>query len=248
WYCPINANALCINWGTDLGFLGDNPGLPDFMQNYVTSLRPDHGHNNYFWTRAYNLVQRANVIIDAVERLDESVGQEEKNALMAEGLFFRAFAYRQNVILYGDIPLVTGVVDFAKVDFVRNDKAEVYAQIEDDLLYAAAHLPVRGNEAAPGRVTQGAAWHLLTEIYLAQGKYQEAVDAASQVINGYGYNLMTTRFGTKLDWDVFGSGDVYMDLFMEGNHNLPENTEAIWVLQVEPLITGGGEYGGEAYY
>src|SRR5690606_5571781 len=157
WVTPINADALCINWGTDLGFLGDNPGLPDFMQNYVTSLTPEHGHNNYFWTRAYILIQRANVLIDAIDRVDEAhwAGQNEKNTMLAEVQFFRAYAYRQNVILYGDIPLVTDVIDYAKTDFTRDDKADVYALIESDLGFAAANLPSRGNESAPGRITQG---------------------------------------------------------------------------------------------
>lgn len=56
---------------------------------------------------------------------------------------------------------------------------------------------------------------------------------------------MTNRFGTKLGHDVFGSGDVYFDLFTLGNQNLAENTEAIWVIQVEPYITGGGQVSGE---
>lgn len=250
WIAPTNANALCINWGTDLGFLGDNPHLPDFMQNYVTSLTPEHGHNNYFWTRAYNLIQRANTVIDAIEKSNPDVWSSEaqKNTMIAEARFFRAYGYRQNVILYGDIPLVDQVIDYAKTDFTRDPKEQIYALIESDLNFAAANLPTRGNEAAPGRITQGAALHLLTEIYLAQQKWTEAADAATRVINNYGYALMTSRFGTKLDNDVLGSGDVYYDLFVVDNHNLPENTEAIWVLQIEPNIPGGGGNGLEAIY
>ena len=250
WITPIDANALCINWGTDLGFLGDNPHLPDFMQNYITSLTPEHGHNNYFWTRAYKMIQRANVLIAAITKMDENLwgSPAQKNALIAEAMFFRAYAYRQNVTLYGDIPLVTDVIDYAKTDFTRDSKSAIYELIESDLSFAAANLPTRGNEAAPGRITQGAAWHLLSEMYLAQSKYQQAIDAATHVINDYGYALMTSRFGTKLDNDVLGSGDAYYDLFQEDNHNLPENTEAIWVIQVEPNVTGGGVNGGEAIY
>jgi hypothetical protein len=250
WIAPIDADAICINWGTDLGYLGDNPGLPDYMQNYPTSLTPEHWHNNYFWTRAYTLIQRANVLLDAIEKMNEDVwtDQNQKNMLIGEAKFFRAYAYRQNVTLYGDIPLVTEVIDYAKTDFKRDSKEDVYALIESDLSFAASNLPARGNESAPGRITQGAAWHLLCEMYLAQAKYQQAVEAATHVINDYGYALMTSRFGTKLGADVFGTGDVYYDLFQEDNQNLPENTEAIWVLQIEPLVTGGGEYGGEAYY
>src|SRR5690606_37323806 len=151
--------------------------LPDYMQNYITSLTPEHSHNNYFWTRAYQLIQRANVLIDAIAKIDENLWEspEQKNMFQAEAMFFRAYAYRQNVTLYGDIPLVTEVIDYAKTDFKRDAKAEIYALIEADLSFAAANLPRRGNESDPGRITQGAAWQLLTEMYLAQSKNQQAV-------------------------------------------------------------------------
>jgi hypothetical protein len=115
--------------------------------------------------------------------------------------------------------------------------------MEEDLTFAATNLPKRGMEEAPGRITQGAAWHILSECYLSQSKFQQAVDAASELIDGPDYALMTDRFGSTVD--VFGSGDVFLDLFAYGNQNLPENSEAIWVIQIEPLITGGLSYPGE---
>ncbi|MFA7472221.1 MAG: RagB/SusD family nutrient uptake outer membrane protein, partial [Spirosomataceae bacterium] len=41
--------------------------------------------------------------------------------------------------------------------------------------------------------------------------------------------------------DIFGSGDPYYDLFGYRNQNLPENKEAMWVIQCEPEIQGGGQ-------
>ncbi len=95
--------------------------------------------------------------------------------------------------------------------------------------------------------------HMLSELYINEGKYQLAVDAATKVITGFSYSLMTKRFGTRLGNDIFGAGDPYFDLFTYGNHNLAENKEAIWVVQVEPLIVGGLYNQGErvfgcAYY
>jgi hypothetical protein len=50
---------------------------------------------------------------------------------------------------------------------------------------------------------------------------------------------MTERFGSTVD--VFGTGDVYLDLFAFGNQNLAENKESLWVIQFEPpTVTGGG--------
>ena len=111
--------------------------------------------------------------------------------------------------------------------------------MEEDLKAGTTDLPVPGSEEAPGRVTQGAAWHMLSELYLNMGKYQQAADAATEVITGYNYALMTSRFGDRQNV-VFGTGDPYYDLFAFGNQTLGTNTEAIWVIQVEPPPTIGG--------
>jgi len=245
-----NNNHTCIMTalGTDLAYFGENPAggtMSDYAsQLTATSISPE------VWRDAYQIIQRANVLIVGINKTEDAVWESEaqKNAALAEAKFFRAFGYRTLVTLYGNVPLVTEAFNYIKTDFVRAPKAEVYALIEEDLAFAAANLPEPGSEAAPGRITQGAAAHLLSEIYLAQGKFQSAVDASSDVINNYGYTLMKTRFGTKLGNDVFGTGDVYYDLFRMNNHNLTENIEAIWVIQVEPVVIGGYDYASERMY
>ncbi|MDR1406924.1 MAG: RagB/SusD family nutrient uptake outer membrane protein [Tannerella sp.] len=219
------------------------------MLNYEANLSSTNGSSD-MWNRSYSCIQKANVLIEAISNSEDDIwtGQEEKNAMLAEAMFFRAFAYRNIVVLFGDAPLVTEAFDYVKTDFVRNPKSEIYELMESDLNFATTHLPARGREKAPGRITQGAAWHLLAETFLIQSKFQETVTAATHVIADYGYALMTQRFGTKLGNDIFGSGDPYFDLFGLGNQNLSENTEGIWVLQVEPNITGGDAFPGERMY
>ncbi len=231
--------------GTDVAFHGEDPNSTRFLCNYVNYLIPGSAYVLQYWTRNYELIQRANVLIEKVEASDAQIwsGEAQRNAFKAEAMFFRAYAYRILVSYFGDVPLVTEAIKSAKADFTRTPVADVYKQIEDDLKYAAANLPGRGKEEAPGRITQAAAWHLLSEVYLNQGKYQLAVDAASEVIDGGEYGLMTERFGAQ--HDVFGSGDVYYDLFRYGNQNLSENKETIWAIQFEPLITGGASWSGE---
>jgi hypothetical protein len=256
WYYGVNDNATQLyGMGTDLAYYGEDPGSARFLTDYSTFFTPSNPYISGFWRLNYQLIQRANVIIQGANNADTAiwVNDRQKDAYLAEARFFRAFAYRILVSFYGDVPIVDEVISSAKTDFVRAPKADVYKFMEEDLSFAAANLPEPGKEEAPGRVTQGAAWHMLSELYLTEGKYQLAVDAASKIINGYHYALMTERFGTKLGNDVFGSGDVYFDLFGFGNQNLPENTEAIWVIQVEPIIVGGLYNQGErvfgpAYY
>ncbi len=231
--------------GTDIAFHGEDPASTRFLCDYVTYLTPSSEYVEEYWINCYELIQYANVLIEGINQTDESIwtDESEKQAYLGEAKFFRAYGYRILVSFFGDVPLVTEAVNSAITDYVRNSTSEVYAQMEEDFTYAATYLPEPGEEEKPGRITQGAAWHLLCEVYLAEKKYQEAVNAATQVIDGYNYSLMTERFGSTTD--VFGSGDVFLDLFAYGNQNLSENTEAIWVVQFEPEVTGGKSFPGE---
>ena len=243
WFYGTNQPVITVmrGLGTDIAFHGEDPNSNMFLCNYLTNVTSENTDYRNIWVWSYELIQRANVLIEGISNSDIAIwtSEAQKNAYLAEAMFFRTFAYRILVSFYGDVPLVTEVIKSAKTDFVRTPKAEVYKQMEDDLIFGTTKLPAPGAEEAPGRITQGAAWHMLSELYLTEGKYQLAVDAASEVIDGYNYDLMTERFGDRQNV-VFGTGDVYYDLFAYGNQNISINTESIWIVQIEPLITGGG--------
>jgi hypothetical protein len=243
WFYGTNQPVIAVmrGLGTDVAYHGEDPNSNMFLCNYLTNLTSSNTDYRNIWIWKYELIQRANVLIDGINNSDIAIwtSEAQKNAYLAEAMFFRAYAYRILVSFYGDVPLVTEVIKGAKTDFVRTPKAEVYKQMEDDLIFGTTNLPEPGKEEAPGRITQGAAWHMLSECYLNQGKFQLAADAATEVIEGYSYALMTTRFGDRQNV-VFGKGDPYYDLFAFGNQTLGTNKEAIWVIQVEPPPTIGG--------
>ncbi|MDD3061879.1 MAG: RagB/SusD family nutrient uptake outer membrane protein [Massilibacteroides sp.] len=251
WYSAVNDKYMfvLVGLGTDEAYFGEDPA-GGYMSNWDTEIIPTGSLPMYFWTQAFDLIYQANTVIEGIENL-EWIDENLKNQKMAEARFFRAFNYRILVTLFGDVPLITKPITTPKMDFVRDPKEEIYKLMEDDFAFATQHLPVRGKEIAAGRLTQGAAWHMLSEIYIAQNKYSESVDAASHVINDYGYDLMKERFGSQPN--LFGSENVYFDLFTKENQNLSTNVEGIWVIQNDPDITGGGFYAGErafgpAYY
>lgn len=251
WFSNVNEKHMfvLIALGTDEGYYGEDPGGGS-MSNWDTEIVPTGSFPGTYWTKAYNMIQQCNVLLEGINKVLWN-DEVKKNKCIAEAKFFRAFNYRILVTLFGDVPLQITAVKTAKTNFIRAPKTEVFAQIEEDLNFAAINLPVRGKEDEPGKLTQGAAWNLLSEIYLSQNKFQDAVDAASHVIKDYGYGLMKSRFGNQRN--IFKTENVYYDLFAEGNQNLSANTEAIWVIQNDPEITGGGFYAGErafgpAYY
>jgi len=104
-----------------------------------------------------------------------------------------------------------------------------------DLEFAVANLP--DVDAVDGsKINRLAASHVLTEVYISLGRWQNAVDEASKVIDHPATGLMTARFGARMD----EPGDVYWDLFRQGNQNRSSgNTEAIWVMQMGYNVPGG---------
>jgi hypothetical protein len=257
WYFEINTRSTTLGstsgdmiwWGlaTDLCYYGEDPGSALGITDYSLTLNSTNTNVTACWQQNYSMIQKANVLIEAITVSDSKIwtSDAQKNAYLSEAMFFRAYSYRMLVSYFGDVPLVKEVIKTPKTDFVKAPKTEIYKLIEDDLIFAATNLPKRGKEEASGRITQGVAMHYLSEIYLSEGKYQLAVEAATHVINDYGYALMTSRFGTRLAKDIWGAGDPYYDLFGFGNQIIPQNTEAIWVIQIEPNIPGGAINSGE---
>lgn len=216
--------------GTDLGWYWDKV---NFFGDY-SLVNPDNRYVSDIWKLLYFIIKDANVIITRAE--NESVqwnSDEEKNAVVAEARFFRAFAYRYLVYHFGGVPVIDKEITGIKLDFERSSKSEVLEFIKSDLEFASLHLPT--SNANNGRIFKAAADHLLAETCIALGEYDEAIAAATAVIDDPQYELMQERFGSFKD----KPGDVFWDLFRLGNQNSHENTEVIWAIQIEYNVPGG---------
>ncbi|HUP14434.1 MAG TPA: RagB/SusD family nutrient uptake outer membrane protein, partial [Niastella sp.] len=195
------------------------------------------GFTNVFWGSHYKIVSEANTIISRLTAA--SLTDAQKKLFEGRARFFRAFAYRALAYLYGGVPLILEEATTPKTDFTRATRKEVYAQVIEDLKIAAANLPsLAAGNIKNGEVSSQAANHLLAEVYLADGQFQNAVTAASAVISDPAMGLMVNRFGRR---STVTPGDVYWDLFQRGNQNRSSgNREAIWVIQIETDVIGGG--------
>ena len=138
------------------------------------------------WGWMYSGVNRANYILEFQDKTDFP-GKDE---VLAQARFLRAYYYFELVKWFGDVPLkVDERIQFGdQFDIDRTPKAEVYKQIEEDLIYAAANLP--GTQSEAGRITRGAAQALLGKAYLYQDKFPEAAQVLDQVIGSGNYDLV----------------------------------------------------------
>lgn len=147
------------------------------------------------WRDAYVAINRANNVLSALDKVDE--GKRDKTE--GEARFIRGSLYFELVRAYartwgdGDnntnpgVPLVLtptrGVTDDDYKS--RNPVSEVYAQVIQDLTEAAKLLPASNTIYA----TSGAAYAQLARVYLQQGDYAGARDAADKVIQSGEYTL-----------------------------------------------------------
>jgi hypothetical protein len=148
---------------------------------------PQNSQLGNIWGWMFAGVNRANYILEFQDKTDFT-GKEE---VLAQAKFLRAYYYFELVKWFGDVPLVVDkrflFGDQFNVD--RTPKAEVYAQIELDLISAADNLSYVPSQE--GRVTKGAAQALLGKVYLYQDKFTESADVLEKLINEGPYDLVT---------------------------------------------------------
>ncbi|GAB3180582.1 RagB/SusD family nutrient uptake outer membrane protein [Telluribacter humicola] len=223
-YSEVLATDLAFNARLENGRIG----------NYNSAITPQGSIPRYHWVNWYKVISNANTIIS---RLPSSKLTEAKQKVVgAEAKLFRAWAYRHLVHLYGGVPLVLEEATSPKSDFTRASKEEVLNQIILDATDAASNLPNVG-AVTDGKVSKAVANHLLAETYVVLKQYDKAIAAATEVIDNSSLSLMKERFGSLRN----SPGDVFYDLFRVGNQNRKAgNMEAIWVLQYEVDVIGGG--------
>ncbi|MCB2379312.1 RagB/SusD family nutrient uptake outer membrane protein [Hymenobacter sp. BT635] len=146
------------------------------------------------WQRAYLGVGQANQVLTRVPAIEMDAAI--KNRCLGEAAFLRALYYFYLVRGFGDVPLVLAPPATAAeaAGLSRTPAAQVYAQIEKDLLDAIAKLPASYTGDDVGRATKWSATGLLAKVYLTQKKMSEAAVQARAVIAGSGKSLWT-NFG-----------------------------------------------------
>jgi hypothetical protein len=210
-------------------------GAPEVKEvhNLETQLTPNTNmalHLRY-WDLAWNGIKYANTVISRVPK-SSITSEEDKNQLLAEGYFHRAYWYYLLVHQWGDVPLILEEVTEPKLDFNSASRMSILQQLKSDMEFAVKWLPVNVER---GCVNRAAGEHLLAKIYLSTGDFQLAVEATTRCINDYGLHLMRERFGVNASNPKL---DVFNDLFQEDNISATENKEAIFVVQERYGIEG----------
>jgi len=151
-----------------------------FIRIHKHEFTPQTVSINDAWSNAYNGIFQCN---DLMAKGDATVGSKAQLRML------RGYFYWRLLDLFGNVKIVTT----AGGDAPQSTRAQVFDFIESELLAIIPDLPA--GKAEYGRVNQAAAYALLSrlylnaEIYRGQNRYQDAIDAADQVINSGLYSL-----------------------------------------------------------
>ena len=129
----------------------DEPDLLEFESFFGD---PSSGIVLGEWKTAYKGITYCNLALENIPGVD--MDELEKNALLGEAQFLRAYWYFNLVTTFGRVPLVTRTLAPSEYAQPQAETDAIWTQIVSDLEEAAANLPEKSaySTAETGRATR----------------------------------------------------------------------------------------------
>ncbi|HTI11008.1 MAG TPA: RagB/SusD family nutrient uptake outer membrane protein [Puia sp.] len=162
------------------------------------------------WGQLYNGIYKSNLAISKIPGIN--MDATLKTRLLAEAGFLRALFYYNLVDFYGGVPLVREILQLGAPLPGRNTKQEVLAYVTSECDRVAKDLPVSYGASDIGRATRGAAFTLKARAYLLNNQFQEAADAAKQVMDLGQYQLYADYAGMFTNVAAENNKEVIFDV------------------------------------
>lgn len=208
-YSIMGGGAL---YGTNLNVLPELLGSDDYVrwvgtfQSYRQvanrAMLPNNADITRTWVQAYSAINNVNNVLENLDKVSDAT---EKSTFEGEALWVRGIMHFELVRLYAlpydnatpgtnsqlGIPISVAAVkseEGAAVKGKRNTVEEVYTQVLTDLTSAIAKLP----EDNGVRADKYTALAFRSRVYLAMGKYAEALADANTIISNPRFRLSAT--------------------------------------------------------
>ena len=245
-------------------------GIPDILSDNVilaqTGRRSNEVYYDYrynpntlgaiplYWSEAYEAVNAANLIIGQIDNLASG---PEKDNILGQALAARAIAHFDLARIYAMIPTQSadaanspGIVYIKVEDGDTDDPlaqpsretvASNYSEIIGDLEQAAQLI---GTSNGEGRLNRNAVYAMLSRVYLYNGDYQLAINAADQVttdiidakVEGALMAVYedTTNKGVIIEWSVNTSSESrFNNVGVLYSQTTPPNTVLEYAVEYE---------------
>ncbi|WP_207420358.1 RagB/SusD family nutrient uptake outer membrane protein [Desertivirga brevis] len=211
----------------------------------VYNYDPSEANIDNLWTALYYCINRANVLIENIEKANAS--DRAKEIIRAQALFLRGYYYFMLADNWGAVPIKLSSTQSANdVNIPSSPVSEVFARAVSDIEAAEALLPTASEwgDNSAGRISKNTARGILARVYLTMagehlkdtGKYQDALKWSKRVIDSRESSLnpdysqvFINHCQDKYDniyresmWEVefYGTkSDIYGEVGYNGNRN-----------------------------
>ncbi len=205
------------------------------------------------WQSSWAGIRKANLVIENADLIVDAT-QEEKDVLLGQAYFFRAFFHHEIMKFWGRIPYIDRSLNSEDWELVRPETyKETALAIDDDFALAAQLLPVDWDNHPAGqktkginqfRATKGAAWAF---------KGKNLLFAASPLMKGandpYDYDqqlseMATEAFAEVLKLDEAGRYELAtMDNYQDVFYSFSGTTGYIYPGGTEFIFSQSGDVG-----
>ncbi len=204
---------ICVHGKTD-----ESASLVDFD----TQLIPSHvtsdmkGKVKYYWDEGYKGIKYANIAINRIDMATYS-SEAERNAVLGNAYFHKAYRYYRLVHQFGDVPWLETEITEPKLDFYTYDRWSILEQIKKDMEFAYEWANV---EEPRGRANKWSCGALLMKIYMSLGEFDNAIKVGQEIVANN--PLMQSTFtGTAAHTNIM------LDLHSVEGKMSPSNTEGL---------------------
>jgi len=246
-----NTPLFMTEIGTDEAMYKGTSGVRYNFDRYTFSA--NEGAIYEYWVRHFQIAARANDIIAAANKVT-AISDTDRNSIIGEARFLRAFVYFRLVQAFGELPVTdtpnTGDFDYG---LPRKSISDVYDFIVSDLTFATKDGVLTTVKTNDGHANHWAAAALLGKVYLTMASAKEtALTKSTGKVEGYkdialSVTDLYTKARTVLKDVKDNSGadllPIYGDVFGIGNKNV--NKESLFELQFSSIVPYGTQWSKE---
>lgn len=188
------------------------------------------------WEIGYAAINEANLVLEALPDLNAS--QDFKNSIAGQLHFLRALFYHNMVKVYafdpsapdvsrdrGGVPIITkGVIAIEDIDYTkgRDQVADVYQFIYDDLTAAYQLLEGTANARAPHFATRAAVAALFSRVALYNGDYDKVITEADLAL-GSGVGQLQPANNVVASWRTEVHPESIFEVAVKPTENIGTN-------------------------
>lgn len=192
---------------TSKGGAGGSQGNGDLNTFADFSFTPSLNRFKELWRTRYKVINYCNQVLSNVPKIE--MNEAEKNEILGEASFIRAWIYFELVRLFGEVVIFDGLPEDGVYDIPKSSVEDVYKFILKDLEFGFNNMrKTAWEDQWKGRVTAWAARALEAKVkmYMASGEnfmengqaiggvtWKDVEDVTTDVIDNGIYDLFTER-------------------------------------------------------